>query len=88
MLDQKTFGECIDDNSKMVTNICAQTTRQLGDHFDMLLITREEQTDSILLTGFDADDGGCLQVNYKAIQDSLTAIAIERELKKGVKQSL
>ena len=60
MLDQKAFSECIDDNSKMVANICAKTTRQLGDHFDMLLITREEQAESILLTGFDADDGGCL----------------------------
>jgi hypothetical protein len=69
----------------MAAHICAQAKRQLGDQFDLLFITREDQTEGILLTGFDADDGGSLQANYKAIHDSLTAIAIERELKKGVK---
>jgi len=41
-----------------------------------------------VLTGFDPDEDGSLSVNYKAIEDSLTAIAIERELKKGVKSTV
>jgi len=52
------------------------------------LITREDQTQSIVLTGFDPDEDGSLSVNYKAVEDSLTAIAIERELKKGVKSTV
>ena len=87
MLDQRIFSECIQDNAKMAAHICVMAKRQLSDQFDLLLITREDQTGSILLTGFSADDGGSVQVNFAAIHDSLTAIAIERELKKGVRQA-
>ena len=88
MLDQCVFANCIEDDAKMVIQICSQAEKLMGDHFDIILIKNDDQVDGFALSGFDPETNLEVQVSFKAIQDSLTGIAIERELKKGVKKTV
>lgn len=71
----------------MAMHICTQAEKHMSDHFDILLISQDE-TEGLVLSGFDRETTSEVQVSFKAVQDSLTGIALERELKKGVKQTV
>jgi hypothetical protein len=59
----------------------------MGDHFDILLLKNDEQ-EGLNLSGFDRETTTEVQISFKAVHESLTGAAIERELKKGVKQTV
>lgn len=71
----------------MAMHICTQAEKHMSDHFDILVI-RQDETDGLALSGFDRETNSEVQVSFKAVQDSLTGIALARELKKGVKQTV
>ena len=57
MLDSKVFTQCIESDSLMVINICSIAKRELGDQFDLFLVSREDKNENLLFTGFDPEEG-------------------------------